>query len=738
MSESSNDQDNISKKPKIKKAHKARVTHDTNLEIIRSLNSTSKLFSLYRMNHPVSLDALWKTYQLLDKYLVVRKDKMILALVHKQWLINSVPVNEPVMITQALRSFFSDYYLHSLAFMPGLEMTELGAFFELTTGNPTEENLDLADLFRQKDIRHIEFNIVFYSPFDSQDDADTAKSLTKDDDDKNEEVPPGVPLAEEIADLKPENILKIDDEERSADDPDIPPSGPGTQAKEDDLIKTGADTERSNGASCNGQEACDTANAQDLSPDDPKGRTKENDQEPANASSGERAKKRSASFSSFFRALVEKGVKDPNERTMIYAQTVDMIKNAISDRTAEATRQAAKETQLLGNEQIRTARVLTAIAAGKVTVDKNGKVLMINPAAEEMVGKKLIDIAGKSLTESLDEEGQMVVLAPDIETPEDPKRAPNVRVVAKQEVERVIKQSTALVHNEIGGVVGTYMALPHVSQLKKTLKIQDEIMARVSHELRAPLTSIFSALEILNDKAGSKLDKDESQFLSISLQNTNKLKHLVDDIVNFSKVKSGKMSIAAVPTDIEPILKEAAEGMNPWAHTKKLNLDIADIARDIPQISADHARTVQVLTNLISNAIKHTKSGGQISIKAELGTDQKQDCAVFSVRDTGIGISKENLKKIFHEFVQLNPSSLRNAGTGLGLVIAKELIQLQGGRIWAESEEGQGSTFYFTLPLIKDTDNGSPEEVEQASKPKTPWNEKLLRIFANKSSSESA
>jgi signal transduction histidine kinase len=238
-----------------------------------------------------------------------------------------------------------------------------------------------------------------------------------------------------------------------------------------------------------------------------------------------------------------------------------------------------------------------------------------------------------------------------------------------------------------------------VTKFKEAQRMQEEFLSKVTHDLQSPLSSISSALEMLIDTAGSKLDGTENEFLDISIRNSQRLSQMIRGILDFSKLQSGKLDMHPEPVALGPMLAEAGDGLMPWARTKGISLSVRVPAQEL-YVLADSARIVQALTNLISNAIKATPQGGSITVASSRLVNEIHS-VIIGVRDTGRGMSSEDLGKIFNKFVQVGTSDEPREGVGLGLAIVKDFITLHGGKIWAESELGKGSTFYFTLPAAE-------------------------------------
>lgn len=395
-------------------------------------------------------------------------------------------------------------------------------------------------------------------------------------------------------------------------------------------------------------------------------------------------------------SLVESAVKDPNARVKMYQEAMRMLKDGMSRQIAQATTQLAKEKAEMENAITRTEHVLAHVAEGKVVVDKDGRILMMNSAAEEISGRRLFEVVGKHVTEHLNPEEHILTISKDMDLSADKVPTGDVSVTGDEAVGGALRRSMALLEDSDGRVVGAYMTLPEVTKFKEAQKLQDEFLSRVTHDLQSPLASISSALEMLTESAGRKLDADENSFLAISVRNSQRLADMIRSILDFSKLQAGKMPVHPEPTDLCPIINEAVDGLTPWARSKGLNLVLRACVPNV-RVLADHQRIVQVLTNLISNAVKSTPSGGSVMVAAARAATPEQS-VVVGVRDTGKGIPKADLDKIFERFVQLDEGGKRE-GVGLGLSIVKEFISLHKGRIWAESEEGKGTTFYFTLPM---------------------------------------
>ena len=232
-------------------------------------------------------------------------------------------------------------------------------------------------------------------------------------------------------------------------------------------------------------------------------------------------------------------------------------------------------------------------------------------------------------------------------------------------------------------------------KLKNMYEVQKEFTSTVSHELRTPLASIKLTVDLVLSGAPGPLTEDQTKFLTKINNNVDRLCRLINDILDLSKFESGKMQLNLSFNDIRTVIQEDIETQQQVAKDKGLYLR-AEIPQVIPKIPFDVDKIHQVLSNLISNAIKFADNGG---ITISCINNAENNNVEINVKDTGKGINSDDMDKLFLKFQQLGDSRKQVGGTGLGLAISKEIIDRHGGKIWVESEIGKGSCFKFVLPI---------------------------------------
>jgi two-component system, NtrC family, sensor histidine kinase KinB len=256
----------------------------------------------------------------------------------------------------------------------------------------------------------------------------------------------------------------------------------------------------------------------------------------------------------------------------------------------------------------------------------------------------------------------------------------------------------APVYEARGVIVGATVILQDVTRLRRFEELKNDLVATVAHEFRTPLTSLRMAVHLCTEQVAGPLTDKQAELLHSAREDCDRLQGMVDDLLDLSRIESGKVELYPLPVEVRRLITGAIDEFRPDADIKGINLRAPS---SLPQVSvlADHERIGHVFSNLVGNAVRYTPKGGSI----ELGAASIDGFVRFTVSDTGTGILKEYQDRIFEKFFQVPGAGPK--GTGLGLYIAKEIVSAHGGEIGVESETGRGSTFWFTLPAVPYTDS---------------------------------
>lgn len=340
------------------------------------------------------------------------------------------------------------------------------------------------------------------------------------------------------------------------------------------------------------------------------------------------------------------------------------------------------EIKKLDSENARLATVLEQMIDGVIIADANGIIQFANPAAQRLF--ETSNALGRSVTEVV-RNHQLV---------DAWRRCQQTREIQSESVElptrRQFMQIVAIPDSHASGSLLLVQDLTHVRRLET---VRRDFISNVSHELRTPLASLKALTETLQNGALSDPDAGP-RFLGRISTEVDALTQMAQELLDLSRIESGQVELILAPLAPKTLVNSAADRMRMQTERAGLKLSIT-CADNLHNIRADKGRLEQVLVNIIHNAVKFTKPGGEIILVAESASGGVR----FAVRDSGVGIPAESLSRIFERFYRVEKSRT-GSGTGLGLSISKHIIEAHGGKIWAESAEGRGSIFYFEIPLV--------------------------------------
>jgi signal transduction histidine kinase len=265
-------------------------------------------------------------------------------------------------------------------------------------------------------------------------------------------------------------------------------------------------------------------------------------------------------------------------------------------------------------------------------------------------------------------------------------------------INNALREQELLIRNRklVESLQHSYKSLEKTNRaLEQASRAKSDFMAKMSHELRTPLNVIIGFTELLLDQVPGETNEEQRQCLDDILASGRHLLGLINEVLDLSKVESGKVALKLTNIALSKVVKSVRSAMMPVLAQKKQSLDV-ELEAGLPLVYADEARLRQVFFNLLSNSSKFTPDGGKLKIEAI----RKDNRCQVSVSDSGIGIRKKDQEQIFEPFYQVgNSMAEEKKGTGLGLPLVKEIVERHGGRIWVESEYGSGSRFIFTIPL---------------------------------------
>lgn len=359
-----------------------------------------------------------------------------------------------------------------------------------------------------------------------------------------------------------------------------------------------------------------------------------------------------------------------------HAVEIDELVSVIESRRLAFS----SELNALRTEGERLATVLEQLTDGVLIADADGRVQFANPAVSKLFG------ASKPTEQTV---AQVVRSHQLIEAW---KRCQETRMMQVESVELPMrKQYLQIIVIPDKHEGGSLLLAQDLTQVRKLETVRRDFISNVSHELRTPLASLKALTETLQNGALSDPDAGP-RFLDRIHTEVDALTQMTQELLDLSRIESGQVQLNFESISPRKLIYSAAERMKAQVERAHLKLDVR-CDDGLPNIRADKTRLEQVLVNLIHNAVKFTKPGGEITLVVESASGGVR-CAV---QDTGIGIPAESLSRIFERFYRVD-SSRTGSGTGLGLSISKHIIEAHNGKIWAESEEGRGSTFYFLLP----------------------------------------
>jgi PAS domain S-box-containing protein len=396
---------------------------------------------------------------------------------------------------------------------------------------------------------------------------------------------------------------------------------------------------------------------------------------------------------------MKKGAYDFIPKPFTPDQLRIVVKRALERRSLQ------KEAEFLRKERERSLRdiatekskiktIINCMGDGVLVCDRDGCIVLTNPASSRMLMTPETSLLGNSLSQCHLNSELSKTIEESLQAKDIGYTSVSQELSLGESQEIFLRAHTAQVRNDLGETMGSVTVLQDISHLKELDKMKSEFIAMVTHELRAPIAAVEQQLTVILNKMAGEVTEKQEQLLSRAKERTKGLLDLIKDLLDLSKIEAGKMVQYKEPLALQEVIHRVVDLMKVEAENKKIDLQFTAPSK-VPFINADRNSMGGIFTNLISNAIKYTPEGGKVWVNlAEEGGFLK-----VTVSDTGIGIKKEDLSRIFDKFYRVKTSETRQiVGTGLGLSIVKSVVDAHLGSISVESEEGKGTTFTVLFP----------------------------------------
>ncbi len=350
--------------------------------------------------------------------------------------------------------------------------------------------------------------------------------------------------------------------------------------------------------------------------------------------------------------------------------------------------------QNLINEKDRSEAIIANIPEGIIVTDSENKLILANQKAEQMFNFALAEVQGKFILECINNPELLETIKEQLNDP-DKIFSKEIQMLKENHKKQFFVLTFSMAHNKIGQPIGVITVLRDITHDKELEELRESFLRTVSHELRTPLTSIIGFIELLFQGLAGNVTTQQKEYLNIALKQSLYLKELINNLLDLSRIEAGKIRMLYSEINLHQLFLEVANTLKPIIKEKPHHISLI-ISPTKLKIIADIEKLRRILINLVSNAVKFTEEG---SITLSVTEEEDDNSVIISIKDTGIGLTEEESEIIFDKFCQIDSSSTRAyEGLGLGLPIAKELVELHNGKIWVESEYMKGADFKFKIP----------------------------------------
>jgi len=415
----------------------------------------------------------------------------------------------------------------------------------------------------------------------------------------------------------------------------------------------------------------------------------------------------------FFAPIAEltqtiKSVREGNMNRKTTIKTKDefgVLADEFNNMTQRLQEYEQNTMESLLNEKSKSNSIVKSINEPLVIINTAGEIVLLNKAFSDLFNLNKKDVIGKTLLELIPHSD----FADYIDNMNTYAQAPKdvLFMFNKNKEELFFQVGSTPIMDKDNHLSGMIMVFHNITELKLLERARGDFIATISHEFKTPLTSIVMGTDLMFNEMVGKINQEQKEILEAVREDTERLQSMVEEILALSKIESSKMIYNMTSCNINTVIITSVKQFLPIAERKGVHLKVY-CPPGLPPVWADNAKIIWVLNNLLSNALKYTKSGDDIDVQAYT----QKDMLYVSVTDTGVGIPEDFTEKIFDKFVQLKGYDLEIRGSGVGLAVSKEIITAHGGEIWCKSKLGEGSKFTFTLKIAEDKDFPAADNTE--------------------------
>ena len=353
----------------------------------------------------------------------------------------------------------------------------------------------------------------------------------------------------------------------------------------------------------------------------------------------------------------------------------------------------------IADTRSRLRTMVNHISDGVMCTNHQNQVALANPAFLRLIGCQAPSMIGRGVEEFINIPRMREMISQALHMPESELTELTEEITINDHnrpEEMVLSIRCAPFRDRIGRNLGVITVLHDITALKRMDRMKSQFVSMVNHEIQSPLNTILMQIQVMIDGLAGELSEKQHNILSRISQKINNLSRMSSELLDLAKIESGLISLEREPMDLSAIIRDQVAFHLPRAESQSIRLE-ADVPENLPPVLANRRNMEAVLSNLITNAIKYSPDGGRVTVSASV----ENDYLCVRVKDTGIGISPEDLKLIFKQFYRVKTEKTRYInGTGLGLAIVKRIIESHEGRIKVESRPGEGSTFIVFLPVL--------------------------------------